>query len=156
MLQRRLRELLSQQSRLRNKNRANIGIILKKITQQQKKTIKNKIAGAIMKLTTIVLSFFLVFICLSIQAQENIKWIDAKTIKVEGKGWQETEGNFDRFPLKAKEILPNGLFDAGQQTPGIAIRFKTNSSTLKLKWTNPSQEKSKSLLWLMITWAYIT
>lgn len=88
-----------------------------------------------MKLTTIVLSFFLVFICLSIQAQENIKWIDAKTIKVEGKGWQETEGNFDRFPLKAKEILPNGLFDAGQQTPGIAIRFKTNSSTLKLKWT---------------------
>ena len=88
-----------------------------------------------MELKYIIFFLFLLLLSVAIQAQDNITWIDAKTLKVEGKGWQDTDNYFDRFPSKAKEMISKGLYEASQETPGIAIRFKTNSPTLRIKWT---------------------
>jgi hypothetical protein len=83
-------------------------------------------------LTVIILLAIFAFCC---EAQENIKWIDAKTLTIEGKGWNETDNYFDRLPSKAKTELSNLFPWASRCSAGMAIRFSTNSSTIKAKWT---------------------
>lgn len=80
---------------------------------------------------------FMIFSIISIlcsNAQANISWINAKTLPIEGKAWNDTENYFDRLPASAKEALPESAWIASNKSAGMAIRFTTNSPTLKVKW----------------------
>lgn len=71
---------------------------------------------------------FMIFSIISIlcsNAQANISWINAKTLPIEGKAWNDTENYFDRLPASAKEALPESAWIASNKSAGMAIRFKS-------------------------------
>jgi len=51
--------------------------------------------------------------------------------------FSETAPHLWRFPEQMKTQLPEGLFEAGQQTAGVRLRFRTNTGCLSVKARYP-------------------
>ncbi len=45
------------------------------------------------------------------------------------------ENNYHRFPDRFKNILRKDVWNLGENSAGIAIRFRTNASDIKIRWT---------------------
>jgi len=61
-------------------------------------------------------------------------------IHVHGLGWYaETRPFLWRFPQRFHSVLPEGLFEAGKQTAGVRLRFRTDSGHLSLRASFPSE-----------------
>jgi len=73
----------------------------------------------------------------SSQTEENIRWVNANVLLTEGQGWHidDLESPYDRLPLKAKDIVRKEVWDLSKDSAGICIRFVTDSSLIKVKWT---------------------
>ncbi|MCJ7750518.1 MAG: SGNH/GDSL hydrolase family protein [Armatimonadetes bacterium] len=78
--------------------------------------------------------FGLVLYCAA-QADDGLTWYDATSIQIEGKGWQDTESFFDRFPARALDQVNDDLKGLARLSPGMAIRFVTDSGTLTARWS---------------------
>jgi lysophospholipase L1-like esterase len=68
-------------------------------------------------------------------ADSNIVWYDATLLGIEGKGWLNTESDYDRLPLTAKEIVREPVWELSHCSAGISVRFATNAETLNVRWT---------------------
>lgn len=65
---------------------------------------------------------------------KNLVWHDASELTIEGKGWENTGFSYDRFPLKARSIVRDPVWQLSRCPAGINIRFSTNSPALSVKW----------------------
>lgn len=73
-----------------------------------------------------------------LRGQENggeIQWIDVKSLPLEGRGWEDGPDFYSRLPAKAEEIVPTSVWNLSKHTSGLYVRFKTNATSLKAKWT---------------------
>lgn len=77
---------------------------------------------------------FLATICPGI-AQQTI-WTNGKTLGIEGQGWNDTQHPYDRLPAGAEEHVRKPVWDISQHTAGMCLHFATNSSFIKVKYTN--------------------
>ncbi len=68
------------------------------------------------------------------QPSSDLLWYDAKELTIEGKGWTDTEGFYNRLPAKAKDVVPDAVWSLSKHTAGIAIRFVTNSPRIAATW----------------------
>ncbi|MES2307296.1 MAG: SGNH/GDSL hydrolase family protein, partial [Verrucomicrobiota bacterium] len=68
-------------------------------------------------------------------ADGQIVWYNCNQFPIEGKGWKETESYYDRLPAKAKGVVPEAIWGLSHHSAGMAIRFKTESAVLKVRWT---------------------
>ncbi len=66
---------------------------------------------------------------------ENLKWYDARELGVQGKGWTDTKRFFDRLPARAEGMVSSGVWDLSRQSAGICVGFRTNSTTIAVRWT---------------------
>jgi len=71
----------------------------------------------------------------SAEADDGLTWYDATSLRIEGKGWEDTESFFDRFPARALEEVNDDLKGLSKLSAGMAIRFRTDASTLKVRWS---------------------
>ena len=78
--------------------------------------------------------FGLVLHCAA-QADDGLTWYDATSLRIEGKGWQDTESFFDRFPARASGQVNDDLKGLAKHSAGMAIRFRTDASTLRVRWS---------------------
>ncbi|MBM3500466.1 MAG: hypothetical protein FJX74_17550, partial [Armatimonadetes bacterium] len=62
-------------------------------------------------------------------------WTDVRTLTVEGQGWTGTEAPFDRFPAKAKGVVPDAVWSLSRSSAGIAVRFLTDANSIAARWT---------------------
>jgi hypothetical protein len=73
------------------------------------------------------------------KSESALKWWNpAKSgmIVVEGQPWpKEVEQFYDRFPLRAKQTLRKEVWDLSRNAAGLKLRFKTNSKTIKIRYT---------------------
>jgi hypothetical protein len=69
------------------------------------------------------------------QADEALEWHDAAALKVEGRAWQDTESPFDRLPARALSLVTDSVRGLSKQSAGMAIRFKTDSGILRVRWS---------------------
>jgi len=67
-------------------------------------------------------------------AGDGLSWYDARRVRVEGKGWADTERFFDRFPARAREQVPAPVWDLSRHSAGIAVRFVTASPVIAVRW----------------------
>ncbi len=70
-----------------------------------------------------------------------MRWFPFPDSKLEvcGLPWfAETVPNLWRFPERMKQTLPEGLFEAGQQTAGARIRLRSDTGSLGLKARYPT------------------
>lgn len=90
---------------------------------------------------------------LSITAFANdcgTKWITVgqdPTIEIDGLAWLgENHGKFYRLPIREKENITSGAWDAGECTSGGRVRFKTDSTQLKLSINHGYATEDNALL----------
>jgi len=71
---------------------------------------------------------------LNTQAEPQINWRDARELTVEGLGWSDTAFPYHRFPSRAKETLPEPVWNMGCQPAGVSVRFVTDGTGSSARW----------------------
>src|SRR5690554_6072924 len=64
----------------------------------------------------------------------NSRWLNIKSLHVEGRGWEDEADFFRRLPAKAERKVTPAVWRLSGHTSGMYVRFKTNASFLKAKW----------------------
>lgn len=73
---------------------------------------------------------------------DNIRWINAKELGIEGKGWQDTKNFFDRFPAKAQGVIRDVVWELSRSSSGITVHFQTGAPEIRAKWQLESSDLS--------------
>ncbi|MEP6755825.1 MAG: SGNH/GDSL hydrolase family protein [Chthonomonadales bacterium] len=60
-------------------------------------------------------------------------WHNVEEWGLEGKGWLDTERFYDRFPARAKSMVPDNVWNLSRQSAGMYVRFRTDSPNIKLR-----------------------
>ena len=66
---------------------------------------------------------------------KNVVWHDVREWGVEGKGWDETEKYFDRFPARAKKSVRPAVWNLSRDSAGMLVRFRTDATTISADHT---------------------
>ncbi len=69
----------------------------------------------------------------NIQPKDSLKFYSGQNFTIIGKFHDEK--NYVRFPQGFKEKLRPEVWELGQNSTGISIRFRTNASNMSIKWT---------------------
>ena len=76
----------------------------------------------------------------AVKADQAIRWYDARSLGMEGKGWSETKSFFDRLPAKAERIVRPPVWGLSRDSAGLSIRFVTDATTIQARWTLKSDQ----------------
>ncbi len=70
-------------------------------------------------------------------AEENSEtlWYDVDLLGVEGRAWDDRKSKFDRLPAKAEGVVRGAVWGLSHHSAGMAVRFKTNATTIHAKWS---------------------
>jgi len=74
---------------------------------------------------------------------DSVKFYDGRSLAVIGQS--HNENNYHRLPWKYKGVVRSAVWDESLSAAGIAIRFRTNASTLRLRWRLADLGRSKNL-----------
>ncbi|NLB55348.1 MAG: hypothetical protein GX811_06205, partial [Lentisphaerae bacterium] len=66
--------------------------------------------------------------------ERDLYWYDAKSLTVEGKGWDDTEEFFDRLPARSKEVVRDEVWTLSKHSAGISLHFSTDATSLAVRW----------------------
>jgi hypothetical protein len=82
----------------------------------------------------------LLFAAVEAEGQADTLWVDARELTVEGQGWSATERPYDRLPLQAKGVVPDGVWGLQKQSAGIAVRFRSDAQWIACRWKLGSEK----------------
>jgi len=81
--------------------------------------------------------FFVLFTFITnAQDQDSLVYYNADNFQIIGKGFQDTESLYDRLPKHLKNQIRPDLWNLSKNSAGIAIRFCSNTSTIRIRWDN--------------------
>lgn len=78
--------------------------------------------------------FILSIVCLFGQASAQITYYDASEFPLLGKISDATETRYERLPQSLKDSLRDKIWELGKNTAGLSIRFRSNSSSISVRW----------------------
>ena len=61
-------------------------------------------------------------------------WYDIGQLPLEGKGWPETAGPFQRLPASAEGRIPEEVWVRGETAAGLCVRFRTDAEEIWAQW----------------------
>lgn len=64
-----------------------------------------------------------------------LQWHTVTPASVEGKGWTDTEGDFDRFPSRAKDDVREAVWALSRHSAGLSVRFTSDATRIRVRWT---------------------
>ena len=63
-------------------------------------------------------------------------YYDIRLLGVEGQGWSGgTKAPYDRLPARAEDVVRDAVWNLSRNSAGMAVRFVTDATTLKAKWS---------------------
>jgi lysophospholipase L1-like esterase len=80
----------------------------------------------------------------SVACAQQIAWHDCKEIGVEGKGFTDTPGFYDRIPARYEGKVSPNVWNLSHNSAGICVRFTTNAPAIDVRWTVNSNTLSMS------------
>ncbi len=80
-------------------------------------------------------SFALIAVAQPTKIEKELRWIDAKELCIEGKGWKDTQRFYDRLPAKAQGFVREPVWDLSKDSAGISIRLVTDATKIWARWT---------------------
>ncbi|MFV0592429.1 MAG: SGNH/GDSL hydrolase family protein [Draconibacterium sp.] len=86
-----------------------------------------------MKFVLIVLTLVLPIAAIAISA-DSLKYVDASTLPLIGKGFEDTQNRYERLPASLENITRPPVWNLSKNCSGLAIRFRTNSTAIGAKW----------------------
>lgn len=69
------------------------------------------------------------------QGRTGLRWVEAKTLRIEGQAWTDTLAPFDRLPKKAKARVRPPVWSLSRDSAGILVRFKTDATEIHARWS---------------------
>jgi GDSL-like Lipase/Acylhydrolase family/N-terminus of Esterase_SGNH_hydro-type len=69
-----------------------------------------------------------------IDTSGKIAFYDVRSLGVEGKGWVDTEGYYDRLPARAKGVVRDPVWDLSRNSSGLCVRFRTDAKEIWAAW----------------------
>lgn len=69
-----------------------------------------------------------------VASADSLKYIDAATFPVIGKGFTDTQKRYERLPAWMENITRKPVWDLSKNCSGLAVRFRTNSPAIGIKW----------------------
>jgi lysophospholipase L1-like esterase len=69
-------------------------------------------------------------------------WHDVRDWGVEGRGFDDTDAYFDRFPARAKGVVRPDVWNLSRHTSGMSVRFETDSPGIYARYelTRPERD----------------
>lgn len=67
-------------------------------------------------------------------AASQLRWQDARALRVEGKGWQDTKDFYDRLPARAEMLVRPAVWNLSRDSAGLCVRFVTDATTIAARW----------------------
>jgi lysophospholipase L1-like esterase len=61
---------------------------------------------------------------------DGLQWHDVRDWGVEGKGFNDTESDFDRLPARAKGVVRDAVWNLSRHSAGMMVRFRTNATSI--------------------------
>ena len=86
-----------------------------------------------MRYLLILLTLVFPFAGMSISA-DSLKYVDASTLPVIGKGFENTQNRYERLPASLENTTRPPVWNLSKNCSGLAIRFRTNSTAIGAKW----------------------
>ena len=71
---------------------------------------------------------------------EKVIWYDLSLLELEGRGWRDVKAPYDRFPARAEGKVPAGVWGLSHHSAGMAARFVTDATTVRLRWSLTSDQ----------------
>jgi hypothetical protein len=65
---------------------------------------------------------------------DNLIWHDVRDWGVEGRGFDDTERYFDRFPARARKIVRPDVWKLSRHTAGMSVRFETDATEIYIRY----------------------
>ena len=90
-------------------------------------------------LLLLILGCFLTAVVGQNSPTQNLRWHDARALTVEGRGWSETKGFYDRLPSKSEGVVRPPIWNLSQNSSGISVRFLTDSPEIWVRWKLKNQ-----------------
>lgn len=81
----------------------------------------------------VIIVLFLPIIGLT-SSVDSLKYVDAATLPVIGKGFEDTQTRYERLPASLEKITRPPVWGLSKNPSGLAIRFRTNSPLIAAKW----------------------
>lgn len=75
--------------------------------------------------------------------EDSIRFYDGLSFDVIGK--YHTEKHWGRFPERYKNTLRENVWNLGQSSAGIGVRFNTNATTIMVRWTVRNETNLKHM-----------
>ncbi|MCD6308927.1 MAG: exo-alpha-sialidase [Candidatus Latescibacteria bacterium] len=70
---------------------------------------------------------------------DSILWFDIRLFGVEGRGWDDTKGFYDRLPAKAENMVRKPVWHLGRDSAGMCVRFVTDATKIQARWDLTSE-----------------
>lgn len=78
--------------------------------------------------------FVFMLVCLSAAMQAQIVYHNAEKFPLLGRATDNVKVRYQRLPDSLENVARKELWDLGKNSAGMAIRFRSNSTTIKAKW----------------------
>ena len=72
----------------------------------------------------------------NVEKKDTLKYYEASEFEMLGKVYKDSLPVYSRIPQFLKPTTRKAVWNLGQNTAGIAIRFRSNASSITLKWVN--------------------
>ena len=69
------------------------------------------------------------------QKASELKYVDARSLMLINQGYDNTELTYSRLPADMKPYTRKAVWELGQNSAGLAIRFSSDSRTIGIRWT---------------------
>ncbi len=66
---------------------------------------------------------------------DGFAWTDIRELGVEGRAFDDTKDFYDRLPARAEKTVRSAVWGLSRHSAGMAVRFVTDATTLKARWT---------------------
>src|SRR5688500_15200293 len=60
-------------------------------------------------------------------ASPALRWHDAATMAVEGQGWTDTAGRYDRLPARSEALVRKPVWSLSRNSAGLCVDFSTDA-----------------------------
>jgi lysophospholipase L1-like esterase len=69
------------------------------------------------------------------KVEADVAWYNVQEWGVEGKGWQDTAGYFDRLPARAEGTVRAPVWSLSRHSAGMLARFETDSGSMHARYS---------------------
>lgn len=85
------------------------------------------------KILSLVFFLLPIFGLAQTRAKDSLKYVDCSKLAVVGR--YHAENNYHRLPQRYEKLVRPAVWELAVQSTGIGIRFRSNASTMYIKWT---------------------